>query len=73
LFDYDIFLAKVLNIYYGVFRGALNLYPGGDFPIVTLDGVKNGYFVDLESDTEPGVDFTCVPLSLSTDAQWAGN
>ena len=49
----------------------INLYPGGDSPIVTLDGVKNGYFVDLESDTEPGVDFTCVPLS--TDAQWAGN
>tara|TARA_B110000238_G_C15946653_1_gene361370 strand:- start:153 stop:302 length:150 start_codon:yes stop_codon:yes gene_type:complete len=49
------------------------LYPRGNSPIVAHDSAKNGYFVDLESDTEPGVDFTCVPLSLSTDAQWAGN
>ncbi len=49
----------------------INLYPAGAPPVVTKDPAQNGYFVDLESDPEPGVDFTCVPLS--TDAQWAGN
>ena len=49
----------------------IDLYPAGDPPVVTTDGTPNGYFVDLESDAEPGIDFTCVPLS--TDAQWAGN
>ena len=49
----------------------INLYPSGGPPVATLDSAKNGYFVDLESDTEAGFDFTCVPLS--TDSQWAGN
>ena len=49
----------------------INLYPAGGPPVVSLDVVKNGYFVDIASDAEPGIDFTCVPLS--TDAQWANN
>ena len=48
----------------------INLYPDeGAPPIVTTDTVPNAYFVDSETDSKPGVDITCVPVS--TDEQWA--
>ncbi len=47
----------------------INLYPDTSVPEVTTDTVKNKYFVDSETDPDPSVDITCVPLS--TDLQWA--